>query len=252
VAANAVRARHLARAAVAEVRTLGHLAVRYPFGLAGSRSLTVGQSNRTPVVLVHGFGANKSCFGPLTRALQAAGHDSVVAFNYNPLRHDLPELAAQLATEVARVRRVTGAAKVHLVGHSLGGLLIRYYVTQLGGHAQVDTAITIGSPHGGSWAGHLGALLGKAGRTARRCIPGSGLLDELDHLSHKASGVTWVAYHAPADAIVSNGSARLSSGALGATNVEVNGVGHLALLTAPHVVRDVAHRLSDKVVAAAA
>lgn len=249
--AKVVRPTHLARAAAAEVRTLGHLAVRYPLGLLGTHHPKACPTDATPVVLVHGFGANKSCFGPLARSLKASGVSCVSSFNYNPLRNDLPELAQQLATEVARVRRASGSDRVHLVGHSLGGVLIRYYVTHLDGARYVDTAITIGSPHGGSMVGTLGMLLGKAGRTARQLIPGSKLLAGLDEFAHEAAGVTWVAYHAQADVIVPAMRSKLEHATLAATNIAVQGVGHLALLTAPEVIHDVAKRLAPASVAAA-
>jgi pimeloyl-ACP methyl ester carboxylesterase len=241
--ATAVRTRNLARATAAEVRSLGHLAVRYPLGLLAHETPRMSPSTSTPVVLVHGFGANKSCFGPLKRSLRASGLTSISSFNYNPLRHDLPALAQQLATEVARVRHQTGAKQVHLVGHSLGGLLIRYYVTHLDGAKHVDTAITIGTPHGGSMVGMLGALIGNAGRTARQVIPGSRLLADLNDQAHKAETVRWIAYHAHADVIVPSMRSKLDHATLAATNIAVKGVGHLALLTDDAVVRDIPQHL---------
>jgi len=40
--------------------------------------------------------------------------------------------------------------KVHLIGHSMGGLDCRYYIDKLGGHKNVMSLTTVGTPHRGS------------------------------------------------------------------------------------------------------
>src|SRR5439155_12722434 len=139
----------------------------YPLGVLDAmvrRPDPSGDATRdTPVVLVHGFGHNRSGWMVAQDHLRQAGFTSVFTMNYTPLRHDIPELGYQLAERVKLIRMLTGAPRVHLVGHSLGGLLIRWYVQELGGHEFVDTAITVASPHEGSWM-----AMGGPGRTARQ------------------------------------------------------------------------------------
>src|SRR5206468_2476036 len=89
----------------------------------------------TPVLLIHGFGHNRSAWMVLERHLRQAGFTSVHGFNYNPFVHDVPQIAARLKERVELLRAVTGADKVHLVGHSLGGIVIRWFVQELGGDA---------------------------------------------------------------------------------------------------------------------
>ena len=48
----------------------------------------------------------------------------------------------------------TGFERIHVIGHSLGGLIARYYVTRLGGDARVHTLVTLGTPA----RGHLGRV----------------------------------------------------------------------------------------------
>ena len=55
-----------------------------------------------------------------------------------------------------------------LIGHSLGGLIARYYVQCLGGDERVHTLVTLGTPHGGTATAYLRAR--PAGRQLR---PGS-------------------------------------------------------------------------------
>src|SRR5439155_10075409 len=83
-----------------------------------------------PVLLVHGFGHNRSGWFLLNQRLRRAGFTSVHAWNYDPWRHSVPELAAMLRDRVELLRGVTGAEHVNIIGHSLGGILLRYYVQE--------------------------------------------------------------------------------------------------------------------------
>src|SRR5207344_739973 len=66
-------------------------------------------------------------------------------------------LSAQLLGEAIRRRwwsqgmpsEVAQADRVLIFAHSLGGLLARYYVEQLGGHRLVRHLVTAGTPHRG-------------------------------------------------------------------------------------------------------
>ena len=64
---------------------------------------------------------------------------------------------------------------MHIVGHSLGGVIARYYVQRMGGSARVDTLVTLGSPHTGT----LGAYLVPTA-LGRQLRPGSAPLTELE------------------------------------------------------------------------
>ena len=48
----------------------------------------------------------------------------------------------------------TGYERMHVVGHSLGGLIARYYVTRLGGDERVHTLVTLGTPHSGTYSAY--------------------------------------------------------------------------------------------------
>ncbi|MDQ1395334.1 MAG: hypothetical protein QOG64_593 [Acidimicrobiaceae bacterium] len=192
----------------------------------------------TPVILVHGFGHNRSGWTVAQHHLRAAGFTSVHTMNYNPLRHDLPELAAQLSDRVKLVRMLTGAPRVHLVGHSLGGLLIRWYVQELDGADKVATAITVASPHEGTWA----ALAGM-GRTARQLRPGASVVRRLAR-PVRPNDVRWIAYYSNLDLLVQPGaSAMIRHPDLRAANVLVKDLGHLSTMVSPLVTRSIVHQL---------
>ncbi len=62
------------------------------------------------------------------------------------------EHMAQLAAEVERVRKLTGAPRVALVGNSRGGYAIRNYIRNGGGSTTVSHAVLGGAPNHGVWS----------------------------------------------------------------------------------------------------
>lgn len=98
------------------------------------------------VVLVHGFFASAGVFRPMRRRLVADTGATVASFTHAP-GAGIERIARSLARIVARIPR---DCRVHLVGHSLGGLVARWYVQELGGHTRVAQTISLGSPFGGT------------------------------------------------------------------------------------------------------
>jgi triacylglycerol lipase len=226
-----------------EALATAHCAALYPFGLV-DKALTTGHRSGSavhdaPVILVHGYGHNRSGWFVLERALCDAGFTSVHTLNYSAFGRDgVPELAERLARRVDDVRRLTGADKVHMVGHSLGGILLRWYVQELGGDRVVDTAITIASPHEGTVT-----ALGWVGNAIRDLRPGSAVVRRLAE-GARQTPVSWVAMYSNLDLLVQPAvSAQLRSPALAATNIFVKDHGHVAIMSSPKVTRDVVDRL---------
>jgi pimeloyl-ACP methyl ester carboxylesterase len=108
-----------------EALNLARAAAAYPLGLRqpGTPHACGG---RTPVVLVHGYGHNHSAWVVLDRHLRHAGFTDIHTVDYNPLRRDIPALAADLKERVDAIRAASGSDKVHVVGHSLGGVILRW------------------------------------------------------------------------------------------------------------------------------
>jgi len=98
------------------------------------------------VVLVHGFFASAGVFRPMKRALAEHTGSSVATFTHAP-GVGIDRIARSLKRLVDRLPR---HARVHLVGHSLGGVVARWYVQEHGGHTRVAQTISLGSPFGGT------------------------------------------------------------------------------------------------------
>ena len=175
-----------------------------------------------PVLLVHGFGGSKSHWSLVAKALSAGGL-SVKAITYAPLGTSVEQLAGQLVADVEATLSQTSADKVHLVGHSLGGVIIAQAIADPRLHGRVDTVVTLGSPFGGSpWAGLLPFF--EIVRALRR---GSPLLRRLAS-TPLPEGVRWLSVTAALDIIVPG----LRSVPFHAQveTITVNDVGHLGML----------------------
>jgi pimeloyl-ACP methyl ester carboxylesterase len=216
------------------------------------RGLVLGdvEAAGTPIVLLHGWVDNRSIFTLLRRALLRRGFGRVVTMNYSVLTHDVPRAAARLGALVERICDETGYERVHVVGHSMGGLVARYYVQRLGGDARVHTLATLGTPHAGTRAAQL-----FVGRAVAQLRPGSPVLREL---AEPAPGcrTRFVAVWSDLDAmVVPKSSACLDHPDLSVRNVFVRGVGHLSLPIDGRVVHEIVEAFAqtghDPVAAAA-
>ncbi|MFI0784770.1 esterase/lipase family protein [Streptomyces lydicus] len=231
------------RSTVTELAVLaGHLLL-YPTGISQERPLppaveaprpgaadppsplpTEGRS-RPPVLLLHGFIDNRSVFVLLRRSLLRHGWRHVEALNYSPLTCDLRKAAELLGRHVEEVCRRTGHRRLDLVGHSLGGLIARYYVQRLGGDARVRTVVTLGTPHSGTRV----APLMSAHPIVRQMRPDSEVIAELS-LPAPNCRTQFVAFWSEEDQVmVPARTARIDHPDLITYNVHVAGVGHLAL-----------------------
>ena len=194
-----------------------------------------------PVVLVHGLVDNRSIFTVMRRALRRRGFASVCTWNYSPLQRDVQGAAEALGRHIERICRETGHERVHVVGHSLGGLVARYLVQRLGGDRRVESLVTLGTPHGGSrWAHVLPTPL------VRQLRPGSPLLQELAAPAPGCRTRVTAVYSDLDQMVVPSSAGRCDHPDLQARNVLVRGVGHMSLPIHRGVVDEVAAVLAGR------
>lgn len=105
---------------------------------------TVAAGTKGIVVLVHGWSSNHERLTPYAREL--GGEWTVYGFDYARDQR-ISDTGAALASLLDR--RVPPGQKVHIVAHSMGGLVARSAIEQHGAAAHVDTLITLGTPHSG-------------------------------------------------------------------------------------------------------
>jgi pimeloyl-ACP methyl ester carboxylesterase len=142
--------------------------------VAGSLSLTIAPR---PVVMVHGFNANfhtwDAYLGPQGYLAKLGLHGYAVGdgqvegvMNTGSLSDPaartktIAQNAAILNDYIANVQSATGAQKVDLLVHSMGGMISRYYLDRLMTSDNVAQLIILGTPMAGSACASLPASLG--------------------------------------------------------------------------------------------
>jgi triacylglycerol lipase len=182
-------------------------------------------SAREPILFVHGFSGSASNWDTMIGRFQADGYaaSELRAFTYNSAQSNATT-AQQVSQQVDQLRAATGAAKVDIISHSMGGLSSRYYLKNLGGTANVDDWVSLGGPnHGTSTAGLCAFLV-----SCREMLAGSSFLNALNSGDETPGAVNYGTWWSPCDEIINpDGSVILS----GATNTRTACIGHLALLT---------------------
>ncbi|MEO7234103.1 MAG: alpha/beta fold hydrolase [Lapillicoccus sp.] len=248
----------LAGAAVEALWLGTHLAI-YPLGLVGARTRDITHGYRiehlgpvqrglaisnleaagTPILLLHGMADNRSVFTLLRLGLRRRGFGRVTTMNYSILTGDIRTAAVQLAEEVEAIVAETGYERIHVVGHSMGGLIARYYVTRLGGDERVHTLVTLGSPHQGTYLAY-----GWPSVLTRQLRPGSPLMQELAG-PVRACRTRFLCYWSDIDQLMfPQRTAALEHPDLNVTNVEMHGVGHMSLPIMQSVVHGISTALA--------
>ena len=246
----------LLKATALEIAILaGHLLL-YPSGITQERRATATDPStppgtptttqlptqpKPPVVLLHGFIDNRSVFVLLRRSLAQHGRQQVESLNYSPLTCDIRTAAELLGRHIEEICRRTGHPQVDIVGHSLGGLIARYYVQRLGGDFRVRTLVTLGTPHSGT----LVAPLADAHPIVRQMRPGSQVIEEL-RLPAPGCRTRFVSFWSDLDQLMDPPeTACVDHPDLLAQNVQVTGVGHLALPVHPAVATGIRQALDQ-------
>src|SRR5574340_261596 len=94
-----------------------------------------------PVLLVHGVLVNDGVWFYFRRYLARHGIRPIYTVNYGPPLADIEHFAEQLGAKIEAICAATGAPRVVLIGHSMGGLVARAYLRRFGGR-RVERLVT--------------------------------------------------------------------------------------------------------------
>ncbi|ADB52323.1 esterase/lipase family protein [Conexibacter woesei] len=188
---------------------------------AGSASA----SAREPILFVHGWNSSGSIWSTMIGRFQADGWTAAELNNwsYNTAQSNATT-ARELSARVDGILRATGAAKVDVITHSMGGLSSRYYLKNLGGTAKVDDWVSLGGPNHGTTTANLCFW-------NTSCIemrPGSTFLTALNSGDETPGAVTYGTWWSACDSVIDPDS---SVSLAGATNTQTACIGHSDLYT---------------------
>jgi triacylglycerol lipase len=186
-----------------------------------------------PVLLVHGYGCNSGYWKSMSKALAKAGITHY-AVDLEPVFASIDDYATVIHRAVETLRAETGSEKAVIVAHSMGGLAARAYVRDHGS-AQVARIITLGTPHRGTaLAHHAVGINTEQMRWSPEGEDGvsSAWLQRLREREDDATRALFVSIYSHHDNII---SPQISSHLPGAKNIELHGIGHVALALHPLV-----------------
>lgn len=128
------------------------------------------------VLLLHGLFRSRSCMSPLADYLNQQGGYLVLNVEYPSTQSEVADHARSLASIV---QHLEGVEEIHLVGHSLGNIIIRRWLADRGpqdppGEPRLGRIVMLGPPNQGAqlatmvarqpifrrWAGPAGQQLG--------------------------------------------------------------------------------------------
>lgn len=194
------------------------------------------QAVTNPVLVVGGLTETTRDMQTFLNRLQA---DGFTAFTMQlpstfgtPGCGDIADSGEAVATKAAQILSQTGASHLDVVGHSMGGLALRYYIKNLGGTSQVERYVSLGTPQHGTEAANTFTLC--LGVVQMR--PGSRFLTELNSPTDVPAPVIYTALATIYDTLVTPApeASFLQDGGTNATIQQFcpdNTVSHTGLIT---------------------
>jgi triacylglycerol lipase len=116
--------------------------------------LSTSHPGRTGVVLVHGFVCNRGLWNSWMQSLRR-DERAYVAVTLEPVFGSIDAYCDAVESAVTDVTRATGRPP-WIVAHSMGGLALRAWLRSAKSDQRIAGAMTIGTPHHGTWLAHLG------------------------------------------------------------------------------------------------
>lgn len=185
--------------------------------------LPADANGRRGLLLVHGFVCNRGIWNPWLERLRGDGVP-FVAVNLAPVFGSIDEYIGILEDAVLRLERATGVPPV-IVAHSMGGLAVRRWWAERGDDARVHHAVTIATPHRGTWLARFAMT-----RNARQMQQLSGWLQTLAQREPASRAARFTCFYGHCDNIVFPPSTATLDGA---QNRHLAGTAHVHMVSRP-------------------
>ncbi|CAN5396811.1 alpha/beta fold hydrolase [soil metagenome] len=177
------------------------------------------QDPTTPVVLlIHGFTCNPAVFRWLRRRLEADGL-CVEVVELEPVFGPIAGYVPLVTARIESVCQRHGAERIHVVAHSMGGLVTRATLAHTG-DARIASVTTIGSPHQGTELARFSAA-----PNAADMLPGCDFLADLQPA--KLPLACWLSIASDQDNLI---TPPLSAVLPGTHALRLSGIGHISMI----------------------
>lgn len=188
----------------------------------------------THAVLVHGIFEDGRRFKKMKARLESHGIRCIAP---KLIHHDgiggLDFLAEHLKKDIDEAFGKN--EKIILIGFSMGGMVARHYLQQLGGASRCATFITISSPHHGTAAAWAFPSEGAVQMRA-----GSEFLADLARTEHRLGKMPVISYRTPLDVIILPAENSIWERA---ENVAFNIPAHPMMIQSEKVIADIERRI---------
>lgn len=183
---------------------------------------------REPILFVHGFASSGQVWDTMAARFVADGWtvDELHTLSYDFAQSNVTT-AFEVAARVDEILAATGAARVDLVTHSMGGLSTRYFLRFMGGRERVDAWVSLAGPNHGTTGAWL-CFTWSCGEMR----PLSLFLVALNGGDPTPGATRYGTFWSSCDSVINpNGSVWLT----GASNAWVGCIDHISMLSAPAV-----------------
>lgn len=187
--------------------------------VSGTATPAASAPLHNPILFVHGWNSSSSAWTTMVNRFAADGWTTAELNNWSyTYSQSNATTAGQIQTKVDQILAATGATKVDLISHSMGGLSTRYYLKNLGGTAKVDEWVSLGGPNHGTNTANF------CGQTS--CVEmriGSTFLTNLNAGDETPGAVNYRTWWSPCDSVINPDS---SVSLVGATNTQTACISH--------------------------
>ena len=142
-----------------------------PIDLIRKWEINKTKSNKY-VILLPGYSETQFIFWRIRKVLKLTGVN-FFTIKYKPFLGDLHLQIEILKTQISSISATEDDAEIYLIGHSMGGLIGRYYVENYDNN-NIKLLVMIATPHRGTILGKFGI-----GRSAKQLIPENPFLKKL-------------------------------------------------------------------------
>lgn len=168
----------------------------------------VASGAKPPVVMVPGFFLPTMIWVSLGHRLSGLGWTEQITVPHWPSFGDIRDVSAATEFRVKQLQARTGATKIEFIGHSMGGLVLRYYIKHLGGDALGAHYISFGTPQHGTVIGHAWPVT-----SCKQMYPNSDFLTELNSDTETPGNFRYTSIRTNTDEIVLSETSPILKGA---------------------------------------
>ena len=138
--------------------------------------------------------------------------------------------------------------KIHIVGHSKGGIVARRYIQHYGGANRTKSLTTLGAPHFGTPVAVAGLALSWLTSNPRELLPNSRIVKAINKDPFPSS-IPFVSIYSKSDLLCPSWCSQLRPrvGEVSMKNIELQGIGHSELTWDPLVYRHVHQSIQNAI-----